>query len=80
MCQVCRVMDEQRRREMPHDKHGTALMVGDTVMVPCRVKAIHLTEDYCNVDLETKLNMPPGNTPTQLTLNSRQTIMVNDVA
>lgn len=59
---------------MPHDKRGTELQVGDTVMVPCRVKAIHLTEDFCNVDLETKLTMPPMNHVTVLTLNSRQTI------
>jgi hypothetical protein len=59
---------------MPHDKRGTELHVGDTVMVPCRVKAIHLTEEYCNVDLETKLTMPPLDTVQALTLNSRQTI------
>ena len=59
---------------MPHDKRGEELKVGDTVMVPCRVKAIHLTEDYCNVDLETKLPMPPTGTVQALTLNSRQTI------
>jgi hypothetical protein len=59
---------------MPHDKRGEELKVGDTVMVPCRVRAIHLTEDYCNVDLETKLTMPPFDQATTLTLNSRQTI------
>jgi hypothetical protein len=59
---------------MPHDKRGTELVVGDTVMVPCRVKAIHLTEDYCNVDLETKITMPPMGKSTAITLNSRQTI------
>lgn len=64
--------------QMPHDKHGTELAVGDTVMVPCVVKAIHLTEDWCNVDLVTKLTMPnlrpPHDKPTSITLNSRQTI------
>lgn len=59
---------------MPHDKRGTELRVGDTVMVPCIVKAIHLTEDYCNVDLVTKLTMPPVGSTTSLTLNSKQTI------
>lgn len=59
---------------MPHDKRGTELHVGDTVMVPCIVKAIHLTADFCNVDLETKLPMPPLDTVQALTLNSRQTI------
>lgn len=60
---------------MPHDKRGSELHVGDTVMVPCLVKAIHLTEDFCNVDLQTKIPMPPLNQDVQsLTLNSRQTI------
>jgi hypothetical protein len=59
---------------MPHDKRGTELQVGDIVMVPCRIKAIHLTEDYCNVDLETQLTMPPSHAKSQLSLNSRQTI------
>lgn len=65
----------RERLKMPHDKRGTELQVGDTVMVPCLIKAIHLTEDYCNVDLETKLTMPPDyGARTPLTLNSRQTI------
>jgi hypothetical protein len=73
------VFDALRRKgnHMPHDKRGTELQVGDTVMVPCVVKAIHLTEDYCNVDLVTKLPMPPPSDPDvrqALTLNSRQTI------
>ena len=59
---------------MPHDKRGTELSVGDTVMVPCVVKMIHLSESYCNVDLETKETMFPSNMPSRLTLNSRQTI------
>jgi hypothetical protein len=59
---------------MPHDKRGEELHVGDVVIVPCIVKAIHLTADYCNVDLETKIPMPPLETVQALTLNSRQTI------
>ncbi len=57
---------------MPHDKDGAELRVGDTVNIPCRVKAIHVTEDYCNVDLETLLEMPPTGHHSALTLNSRQ--------
>lgn len=59
---------------MPHDKRGTELHVGDTVMVPCRVKAIHLTEEFCNVDLETIEPMPPLGSTSAFTLNSKQTI------
>lgn len=59
---------------MPHDKRGIELNVGDVVMVPCRVTAIHLTEDYCNVDLEITIPMPPQQTVQSITLNSRQTL------
>jgi hypothetical protein len=59
---------------MPHDNRGEILSVGDVVLVPCRVKAIHLTEEYCNVDLETKETMYPSAIPTKLTLNSRQVV------
>lgn len=59
---------------MPHDQRGEELKVGDRVLVPCIIKAIHLTEQYCNVDLETDLTMPPIGRPTTLTLNSRQTV------
>lgn len=59
---------------MPHDKRGTELKVGDTVMAPCRIKAIHLAEDYCNVDLQTTEGMPPLLRTSTLTLNSKQTI------
>lgn len=59
---------------MPHDKRGSELKVGDTVMVPCRIRAIHLTADYCNVDLETVEGMPPLLHTSQITLNSKQTI------
>jgi hypothetical protein len=59
---------------MPHDRNGNILNVGDTVMVPCRIKAIHLTEDYCNIDIETERPMPPTDRATALTLNSKQTV------
>lgn len=59
---------------MPHDNRGEELRVGDTVLVPCVVKAIHLTADYCNVDLETKESMHPGTQKTAIVLNSRQTV------
>jgi hypothetical protein len=57
---------------MPHDMNGDELKVGATVFVPCKVKAIHLTEEYCNLDLETNISMYPSNNKTSLTLNSRQ--------
>ncbi len=59
---------------MPHDMNGAELKVGATVLVPCQVKAIHLTEQYCNIDLETNISMYPTNNKTSFVLNSRQTI------
>ena len=60
---------------MPHDLMGKELKVGDTVLVPCQVKAIHLTEEYCNVELETNLVMFPVDSRVAITLNSRQVIL-----
>jgi hypothetical protein len=59
---------------MPHDRDGHALNVGDLVLVPCRVKAIHQTEDYCNVDLEVRARMPPGHSISTLALNAKQVV------
>ena len=58
---------------MPHDFKGNELQVGDIVNIPCKVKAIHLTEEYCNVDLETCYRIWPTDNPMAITLNSRQT-------
>jgi len=57
---------------MPYDRNGHELRVGERVTVPCRVKAIHLNEEYCNVDLETEHPMYPGDHVTPLILNSKQ--------
>ncbi len=59
---------------MPHDMNGNELKVGSTVYVPCSVKAIHLTEEYCNLDLETNIAMYPSSNRSALTLNSRQVV------
>ena len=60
---------------MPHDMQGNELKVGDIVSIPCKVKAIHLTEEYCNVDLETCAVMPPSDHRLNVTLNSRQVVL-----
>jgi hypothetical protein len=36
-----------------HDRNGTPLHVGDTVTILARIERLSVTEDYCNVDLET---------------------------
>jgi hypothetical protein len=58
---------------MPHDKSGAELHVGDRVNVLCIVKKIELTEEYCNVSLETVDAMFPGDGKSALTLNAKQT-------
>ncbi len=49
---------------MPHDAKGRELHPRDLVVVPFRVKAVHFTENYCNLDLETCATMPPDNRST----------------
>jgi hypothetical protein len=61
---------------MPHDINGDELHVGDLVTVRCRVKRIELTEEYCNVSLETTEQMYPGTHYSALTLNSKQVVKV----
>lgn len=41
-----------------HDAKGRELKVGDFVMIPCRVKAIHASEDFCNVQLQSIATIP----------------------
>lgn len=57
---------------MPHDIDNKELKVGDIVNIPCKVKAIHQTEEYCNLELETSLGMFPSETKSSITLNSKQ--------
>ncbi len=48
-------------------------------MVPFKVKAMHLTENYCNLDLETCATMPPEhNSKTHFSnVNSRMVLRAN---
>jgi hypothetical protein len=57
---------------MPHDKNGAELKVGDRVLVEATVKQIHLTEEFCNVGLETVEPMFPGTHLLAMTLNAKQ--------
>jgi len=42
-----------------HDFKGKELNEGDIVIIPCRVKSLFATPDYCNVNLESIASMPP---------------------
>jgi hypothetical protein len=58
-----------------HDAKGRALAVGDTVLMPFTVKAIHATEDYCNVDLVSVASLPGTESYTTLSaVNTQQTL------
>ena len=59
---------------MPHDYNDNILSVGNIVWIPCRVKAVHLTEDYCNLDLQSMNPMPsyPNQYLNISAINSKQ--------
>jgi hypothetical protein len=61
---------------MPHDNTGAELHVGDLVIVHCRVKEIHRTEEYCNLSLETEERMFPATHVSALSLNAKQVVKV----
>lgn len=35
-----------------HDRNGTALKKGDTVLIPAVITELHPTDEYCNVSLQ----------------------------
>ena len=51
------------RNRMFHDKNGRYLEVGDVVTVRCKIKAIQMTKEYCNLSLETEAPMYPSDNP-----------------
>ncbi len=59
---------------MPHDKHGNKLQAGDLVLIVARVVTVYQTADdgYCNTTVETVEPMFPTNSPTTITLNTKQ--------
>lgn len=62
-----------------HDAFGRELKVGDHVMVPMTVKALHLTADYCNVELDGVATMPPAHSSrvTLSAVNTQQILRAN---
>jgi hypothetical protein len=60
---------------MPHDVNGKVVNVGDIIHIPAKVKAVHQTEDFCNVDVELVHPMPgTGDHTMYSALNTRQVI------
>jgi hypothetical protein len=65
---------------MPHDRNGVLLSPGDRVTVEFTVRAVHMTEEFCNVDLVSVETMPPTGLPTILSaINTRQTVFKSDL-
>jgi len=62
-----------------HDAFGRELKVGDTVMMPFKVKQIHSSEEYCNCDIESIATMPGNESHTSLSaVNTQQVIRANE--
>lgn len=59
---------------MPHDKNGALLSVGDRVIIPATIKSITMTEEFCNVTLETAEPMFPTDRHDTITLNAKQIV------
>jgi hypothetical protein len=63
---------------MPHDAQGRELKVGDTVIMPFTVKEVHMTEEFCNLKLESCFPMPGRHERTTLSeVNTRQVVRQN---
>lgn len=61
---------------MPHDRGGKLLEVGDTVLIPCKVKDVSAGEEYCNCTVVTETAMPPYTEPMSIALNTKQVVKV----
>jgi hypothetical protein len=61
-----------------HDAKNRPLKVGDMVLVPCRIKEIQATEDYCNVTIESTFGRRPDGKPERISaINSAVTLRSN---
>ncbi len=67
---------------MPHDKNGNLIEVGAKVRVDFIVKQVYQTEGdgFCNATLESVEPMFPTQNKTTLTVNARQTELVDSPA
>lgn len=63
---------------MPHCNKGREIKVGDRVIIECIVTDVQTGIDYCNVTVKTVRPMPPYDTGTTITLNTKQTEKVGE--
>jgi hypothetical protein len=60
---------------MPHDANGELINVSDIVYIPAKVKAVHMSEEFCNLDLEFMYIMPGrSERDTFSAINTRQVV------
>jgi len=61
-----------------HDAIGCKLNIGDVVLIPAQIKDLSLSEDYCNVMLETIFGRrPDGNRETIYAINTGVILRAN---
>ncbi|MCU1285902.1 MAG: hypothetical protein JWO13_2252 [Acidobacteriales bacterium] len=70
-------MRPEKREEMPHDKNGALLKVGDEVIIRAKVESLNTGAEYCNVNVKTNEPMFPSDQPTTIVLNTRQVELAN---
>lgn len=63
---------------MPHCNRGRELKVGDRVMIECVVESVQTGIEFCNVTVKTIRPMPPYETGTTITLNTKQTESIDE--
>lgn len=62
-----------------HDRNGTPLTVGDTVVIFAKVKDIQAGDTYCNATLDIGSDKPHGpyNVTSTVTINTKQVLLVD---
>lgn len=63
-----------------HDINGTKLEAGDSVVLEGVITSVQPGEEYCNLTFESDEVMPPGNSKTTVTLNSKQVTLCRKAA
>jgi len=64
---------------MPHDINGDELHIGDTILIPAKVKSITMDENYCNLTATFTEPMPPYKTLDERVYNTRMVFLANDI-
>ena len=65
-----------------HDRNGTPVKKGDTVLIEAVIGETYAADDYCNVTLRIGADKPhgPDNVQSNVTLNARQVLLYRRVA